>query len=151
MNAAHLPLEDDRVRLRALRPDDAPAFAAGAQDPAVRQHGHLPEPGYTPESVTVMIEQQATSGLDRGDLAVLAIATVGTDEFAGSLVLFDIDEDTAEVGFWVHPDHRGGQVARHALDLAATFAREFAACPGSPPAPRPAIPRHSASCRARDS
>nr|WP_328825511.1 GNAT family N-acetyltransferase [Tomitella gaofuii] len=62
-------------------------------------------------------------GFDRGDLAVLAIARPDTDEFAGSLVLFDISGDRGEVGFRVHPDHRGGGTGSAALDLSTQFAR----------------------------
>ena len=124
LDAALLPLHNDRARIRPLRADDANAFAEGTQDPAVRQYGHLPEPEYTPESVRTMIETDATPALARGDLAVLAIADTQTDVFAGSLVLFDVQEQRAEVGFWVHPAHRGSGVTAAALALAGRFARE---------------------------
>lgn len=122
LESALLPLQNDSVRLRPLRRDDAPAFAAGSADPAVRRYGHLPEPEYTPSSVRTMIADAVEPGLQRGDLAVLAIADATTDAFAGSLVLFDVEEEHAEVGFWVHPDHRGAGRTAAALDLAASFA-----------------------------
>ncbi|MDH6195996.1 ribosomal-protein-alanine N-acetyltransferase [Mycobacterium frederiksbergense] len=118
-----LPLQSERVRLRALRAGDAAAFAAGTEDPDVKTYGHLPEPKYTTESVITMIERQAEPGLARGDLAVLAIAHPVTDEFAGSLVIFDVTDEVAEVGFWVHPSHRGTGVATAALHLAGELAR----------------------------
>ena len=62
-------------------------------------------------------------GLERGDLAVLTIAEPETDRFAGSLVLFGITAEEAEVGFWLHPLGRGRGLAADALDLAAEFAR----------------------------
>src|SRR5699024_5267770 len=71
----------------------------------------------------MMIEREATPGLERGDLAVLAIADAETDAFAGSLVIFDVSEHAAEIGFWTHPAHRGSGVAAVALDLGARFAR----------------------------
>lgn len=123
LNSHSLPLQSDGVQLRPLQPQDATAFAEGTADSAVQQYGHLPEPEYTPESVRSMIKREATPGLERGDLAVLAIADAGTDAFAGSLVLFDVSEHTAEVGFWIHPAHRGSGVAAIALHLAARFAR----------------------------
>lgn len=123
LDSALLPLQDARVRLRPLTVADAPAYAAGTGDDAVREFGHLPEPDYTPESVRAMITRDADPGLARGDLAVLAIARAESDAFAGSLVVFDVTDEAAEVGFWVHPDHRGHGLAAAALELAAEFAR----------------------------
>lgn len=123
LDAGLLPLQNDRARVRALRLDDAGAFAEGTDDPQVRTYGHLPEPDYTPASAATMIEAEARPGLERGDLAVLAIAEPATDDFAGSLVIFDVADDTAEVGFWVHPRYRGSGMAAAALDLAGRFAR----------------------------
>lgn len=118
-----LPLQGERVRVRPLHARDAAAFAEGTADPAVQRYGHLPEPEYTPESVRTMIERDAAPGLARGDLAVLAIADPGSDAFAGSVVLFDVHAYAAEVGFWIHPAHRGAGIAADALELAARFAR----------------------------
>lgn len=118
-----LPLEHERVRLRAMRREDAGAYAAGAADPAVRAYAHLPEPEYTEASASALIDGAIREGLARGDLAVLAIADPGTDAFAGSLVLFGAEGDAIEVGFWVHPDHRGMRLAEAALALAEEFAR----------------------------
>lgn len=122
LDVALLPLRNGHARLRQLRHDDAGAYAAGTADPAVQRYGHLPEPSYTPTSVKAMIDGEIHAGLERGDLAVLAIAEAETDEFAGSLVIFDVSKDQGEVGFWVHPDHRGGGIGSAALDLAAQFA-----------------------------
>lgn len=123
LNSDCLPIRGEQVRLRPLRAGDAEAFADGTADPDVRRYGHLPEPEYTPGSVRTMIERDAAPGLERGDLAVLAIADTTTDVFAGSLVLFDVSDESAEVGFWIHPDHRSAGVAAAALTLAARFAR----------------------------
>ncbi|QDQ96056.1 GNAT family N-acetyltransferase [Tomitella fengzijianii] len=123
LDASLLPLHNGHARLRRLRHDDAVAYAAGTADPDVQRYGHLPEPSYTPASVRTMIDGDVRAGLERGDLAVLAIARPETDEFAGSLVLFNLAEDRGEVGFWVHPDHRGGGMGSAALDLGAQFAR----------------------------
>ncbi|WP_193106496.1 GNAT family N-acetyltransferase [Brachybacterium sp. FME24] len=123
LDASILPLENTRARLRPLHPDDAMAFAQGTDDPAVRQFGHLPQPEYTPASVRAMIEQDASPGLERGDLAVLAMARARTDMFAGSLVIFGVSAESAEVGFWLHPAHRGSGITSAALDLAAELSR----------------------------
>ena len=99
LNPALLPVSDDRVCLRPLQAEDAAAFAEGAADAAVRRYGHLPEPEYTPESVRAMIVRDVMPGLERGDLAALAIAEAASDAFAGSLVVFDVSVQSAEVGF----------------------------------------------------
>ena len=123
LDSTFLPLRTDRAILRAMLPQDAAAYAAGTADPAVRQFAHLPEPEYTETSVRTFIEGTIQEGLDRGDLAVLTIADPDSDDFAGSLVLFDVEGDTVEVGFWVHPEHRGGGKSGAALHLAADFVR----------------------------
>ena len=102
---------------------DARAYAEGTADASVRKYAHLPEPEYTEESVTALINGAIGEGLERGDLAVLAIGAPSTGDFAGSLVLFDVTEESVEVGFWVHPEHRGNGLAKAALCLAATLAQ----------------------------
>ena len=117
-----LPLASDRARLRPMRAEDAADYAEGTADAAVRARAHLPETQYTPASVRAMIAESVEPGLARGDLAVLTIADPATDAFAGSLVLFDVTAAEAEVGFWMHPDHRGRGLARAAVELAAELA-----------------------------
>lgn len=68
-----------------------------------------------------MIDEQVQPGLDRGDLAVLAIADAVTDAFAGSLVLFGAVADAVEVGFWLHPRFGGSGFATAAVELACQF------------------------------
>lgn len=118
-----LPIRNDRVVLRALRPEDAAPYAAGTADAAVRRYGHLPEPEYTTASVLALIRGPIRAGLDRGDLAVLAIADPSKDNFAGSLVLFGAADTSIEVGFWIHHHHRGNNLAAAAVALATEFVR----------------------------
>lgn len=120
--ASHLPLTHDGVRLRPLAHRDATAYAEGTEDGAVRTYAHLPAPQYTPASVAEMIDGAVREGLERGDLAVLAIAHATTDDFTGSAVLFDVTGEAAEVGFWMHPAWRGGGRASAGLHLAALLA-----------------------------
>ncbi|AHD20157.1 acetyltransferase [Rhodococcus pyridinivorans SB3094] len=123
LNTRLLPLRNDRAQLRAMIGDDAAAYAAGTADPLVRRYAHLPEPAYTEASVAALIDGEIRHGLERGDLAVLTIVDPETDRFAGSLVLFDIVDEEAEVGFWLHPHGRGKGLAADALELAAELAR----------------------------
>ena len=123
LDATTLPITFENTRLRPLSELDADAYAAGTKDEAVRRFGHLPESDYTPESVRRMIRDEVAEGLSSGTLAVLALADAETDRFAGSLVLFDVSSEAAEVGFWIHPDARGAGHARRGLELASRFAR----------------------------
>ncbi|MCV7503801.1 GNAT family N-acetyltransferase [Micrococcus luteus] len=107
LDATTLSITFEDTRLRPLSELDAEAYASGTRDESVRRFGHLPEPDYTPESVRRMIRDEVAEGLSTGTLAVLALADAATDRFVGSLVLFDVSSEAAEVGFWIHPDARG--------------------------------------------
>ncbi|WJY98209.1 GNAT family N-acetyltransferase [Corynebacterium fournieri] len=122
LDATTLPITFENTRLRPLSELDADAYAAGTKDEAVRRFGHLPESEYTPESVRRMIRDEVAKGLSSGTLAVLALVDAETDRFVGSLVLFDVSSEAAEVGFWIHPDARGAGHARRGLELASRFA-----------------------------
>lgn len=122
LDATTLPITLGTTRLRPLSELDADAYAAGTRDEAVRRFGHLPEPDHTPESVRRMIREEVAAGLSSGTLALLALADAETDRFVGSLVLFDVSSEAAEVGFWIHPDARGDGHARRGLELASRFA-----------------------------
>lgn len=123
LDAALLPLRSERAVVRAMHTGDARAYAEGTIDASVREYAHLPEPEYTEASVAALINSAISEGLERGDLAVLAIGDPSTGEFAGSLALFDVTDESVEVGFWVHPEHRGKGLAGAALSLAVTLAQ----------------------------
>ncbi|WP_051133243.1 GNAT family N-acetyltransferase [Nocardia paucivorans] len=110
-----LPRVEGDIRVRRLEHRDAEAFAAGSADAAVRRFGHLPLSEYTPRIVREQIDGVIATGLASGTLAVLAIADVRSDEFLGSIALFDICAGRGEVGFWLAPWARGHGAARSAL------------------------------------
>lgn len=118
----HLPRSADDVCVRRLRYDDADAFAAGTKDADVQRYGHLPLTEYTPEVVRDQIDGVIAQGLDEGFLAVLAVADARSDEFLGSIVVFDFRDDRAEVGFWLAPRARGRGAAQKALRTIASVA-----------------------------
>ncbi|BBZ03125.1 N-acetyltransferase [Mycolicibacterium chitae] len=110
-----LPGREGDVTVRRLGHHDAEAFAAGTKDEAVQRYGHLPLAEYSPQTVRDQVDNEIARGLDDGSLAVLAIADADSDEFLGSIVLFDVRSDRAEVGFWLTPQARGRGAARHGL------------------------------------
>ncbi|WP_329002657.1 GNAT family N-acetyltransferase [Kribbella sp. NBC_00709] len=117
-----LPCVEGQVRVRTLEYGDAAAYALGSKDESVKRHGHLPISDYTEDIVREQIDGDIAAGLADGSLAVLAIADVGSDEFLGSIVLFNVRADRAEVGFWLAPWGRGRGAARDALAAAARLA-----------------------------
>lgn len=122
LDPSHLPVSDGRVQIRTMTHADAWAYADGTDDEDVRTYAHLPAPEYTRESVIEMIDGVIAEGLARGDLAVLTIADAATDRFLGSLVIFDVTREGAEVGFWLRPESRGRGLTGAALALASRFA-----------------------------
>lgn len=122
---AVLPISDDVVTVRAMSDTDAEAYAAGANDALVRHFAHLPLDEYTPQIVRSMMRGAIADGLRDGSLAVLAISDAGSDSFLGSLVIFDVKADGAEIGYWVAPEHRGRKVSGRALRLAMEMARKL--------------------------
>ncbi|HIW64058.1 MAG TPA: GNAT family N-acetyltransferase [Candidatus Stackebrandtia excrementipullorum] len=119
-----LPVTGTHVGLRPLAARDAAAYVEGTEDVQVRAHAHLPEPFYTIESVTTLAETVVPAGLRDGSLAVLSIVDADTDDFHGSLVLFNMTEADAEVGFWLHPRSRGSGRSVSALELACRLVHD---------------------------
>ncbi|HEY1644473.1 MAG TPA: GNAT family protein [Streptosporangiaceae bacterium] len=117
-----LPCTEGQIRVRALEHRDAAPYARGSRDESVRRHGHLPLPEYTEDIVREQIDGVIADGLADGSLAVLAIADASSDDFLGSIVLFNVRADRAEVGFWLAPWGRGRGAAREALAAAARLA-----------------------------
>ncbi|WP_329481320.1 GNAT family N-acetyltransferase [Kribbella sp. NBC_01484] len=117
-----LPCTEGQIRVRTLEYGDAALFARGSSDESVKRNGHLPLSDYTEDVVREQIDGDIADGLADGSLAVLAIADAGSDEFLGSIVLFNVRADSAEVGFWLAPWGRGRGAARDALSAAARIA-----------------------------
>ncbi|VEG39194.1 N-acetyltransferase GCN5 [Mycolicibacterium flavescens] len=122
--ADRLPRGEGNVTVRRLRHGDAHAFAAGTDDDAVRRFAHLPLREYSAEIVREQIDGVIARGLADDTLAVLAIADAWSDGFLGSIVLFDIHEFDAEVGFWLAPQGRGRGAARQGLSAVVGLATE---------------------------
>lgn len=120
---AVLPVSDGLVTLRPLSDADAKSYAAGTDDVQVRRFAHLPLEKYTAQIVRDLIHGVIGDGLHNGSLAILAIADASSQTFLGSLVIFDIQKEDAEVGYWVGPEHRGRGVSGRALRLSKEVAR----------------------------
>lgn len=110
-----LPHHEGDVVVRRLSYADAEAYATGTKDDAVQRYGYLPLTEYSPQIVTDQIDGEIADGLEDGSLAVLSIADANSDEFLGSIVLFNVRPERAEVGFWLAPQARGRGVAQKGL------------------------------------
>ena len=120
-----LPISDGVVTIRLMSDKDAEAYASGKNDALVKRFAHLPLDEYTPQIVCDMIQGVIADGLRDGTLAVLTISDASSDSFLGSLVIFDVKQDDAEIGYWVAPEHRGRRVSSRALTLAMEMARKL--------------------------
>ena len=104
------------VRLRAYRPDDAEAVAAGYDDPL--SHRFLPE---LPSPFTIahaerFLSEGITSIVAEGGV-VYAIADPETDDLLGGIGFDKVvpSRGQAEIGYWVGPWARGHGVATAAV------------------------------------
>ena len=115
-------LENDRVRLRPWRPDDATRIVEACDDERTSYWlGKMPSP-YTPADAEAYL-QDRIEVLATGSAVGWAVADPGTDELVASLALFDlVPGRSAEVGFWTHPAARGRGVMTAAVGLAARHA-----------------------------
>ncbi len=120
-------LTDGVIRVRRLEPHDAAAFVDGTADAQVRQFAHLPLDEYTEQIFLEQLRGVIADGLRDGNLAVLAVVDAATDEFLGSITLFDVDytRGRAETGFWVTPASRGRGAAVRAVKLVAQWATQL--------------------------
>jgi RimJ/RimL family protein N-acetyltransferase len=115
-------LENDVVRLRPLRDDDAERIVEGTGDERT-QHwlSFMPSPYGLAEAHAWLArtrEEVAT-----GSAVPWAIADPVSDRLLGSVSVFRLGHDgDAEVGYWAHPDARGKGVVTAAVRLATGHA-----------------------------
>jgi RimJ/RimL family protein N-acetyltransferase len=104
------------VRLRAYRPDDAEAVAAGYDDPLCHRFlPPLPSPFTLAHAERFLSEGVASIFADGG--AVYAIADPETDDLLGGIGFDKVvaGRNQAEIGYWVGPWARGRGVATAAV------------------------------------
>lgn len=115
-------LSDERVALRPMRSDDAPAYvAAFRDDPEMgRLLGFEVDP--EEEQVRARVEGQAERTA-QGRGAELAIADPASGAFHGAVILhsFDWHSRRCEVGFWIVPRARRRGLASAAVALAVDW------------------------------
>jgi RimJ/RimL family protein N-acetyltransferase len=124
-------LRGETVELRRVTREDIDFIADGRNDPRVR--GPFPDP--TPPSRHDLSETFAERFATDDSLTLLVCPVADgidgstgddTDDPAGMVTLMRIDEThgTAELGYWIAPDHRGEGYATAASRLLLTCAFE---------------------------
>jgi RimJ/RimL family protein N-acetyltransferase len=115
------PLTDGVITLRAKQRQDVDALVAACQDPEIPRWTRVPRP-YGREDALAWIaasELELAAGRTINWLAVDA-----EDRLLASVGLMEIDRraGTAEIGYWVAREARGGGVARRAIALVHDWA-----------------------------
>jgi RimJ/RimL family protein N-acetyltransferase len=112
-----MELATARLRLDALRPDDAAALFACRADPVVSRYQ-----GWRPASLddaARFIQRQQMVVFDTpGSWFQFAIRLRETGEFVGDLGLHFVDADTVEFGVTLSPGHQGRGLAAEAVRAA---------------------------------
>lgn len=114
-------LTGERIRLRAWRESDAPALLSAATHPGF---GGTPPARDEDEARRWVATRRRRHFL--GEAIPWAVADLATDTAIGAVTLHRLDEplyaDSAELGYWLHPDRRGEGLANEALDLVIPWA-----------------------------
>lgn len=107
-------LAGDGVALRALRPADAPAYAAAFRDDP--QLGTLIGIEHDPDEEAVL--ERIARAQDRAGFE-LAITAGASDAFCGVAIVHTVapEHGRAEVGFWLAPHARGAALGLRAVRL----------------------------------
>jgi RimJ/RimL family protein N-acetyltransferase len=112
--AGFSPLATDRLLIRGMRTDDAPAFAAYRNDPETARHQDWAVPFSADDAVRFVEKQVATVWPVSGDWVQLAVARDG--ELIGDVgVCQSSDGMQAQIGYTLAPAHRGEGFATEAV------------------------------------
>lgn len=116
-------IRTDGLLLRAWRPEDAEAVYRANQDPDIQRWTPAPWPYPMAEAVRYVTER-APQGWATGTGAVLAVTDAAGGQVLGlsGLVRLDLEQHTAELGYWVAPWARGANIAERAGRAVARWA-----------------------------
>ena len=118
-------LADDTIRVRLPQPGDAPSIVRGLSDKEIlRGTGIVVMYELTEEAVVERITTRWPALARTGDVLLLAIADLETDEYLGNVQLhgFKWEDAQCEIGYWVLPEARGRGVSARAARLLSHWA-----------------------------
>lgn len=116
-------LRHGAVRLRPVEPGDVDAVADACRDDAVRRYTRVPRDDRPDDAAWAFV-----TGAEGRRLSGLGLDMAATDLADGALcgvvglVVDRFDAARAEIGYWVHPAHRGRGVATAALWMLSRWA-----------------------------
>ncbi|USZ67951.1 GNAT family N-acetyltransferase [Halorussus salilacus] len=113
-------LSGERVELRVTEREDVEFLQRARSDPDLRTPLTFTEPR-TREQVEAFYEN--TISADNGDANFL-ICPAGGDDPVGEANLFRVEDDHAEVAYWLLPEARGEGYATEAASLLVEYAFE---------------------------
>ena len=121
----HPTLAGDGLALRPFTDADVPALAAVGGEAEHWEFAHAPGDEDDARAYVARLWERRVQGTD---LTWAVVGAEGTDvagELLGAVNLLGLADrhfpDTAEVGYWVNPAHRGQGVVGRALDLVLPF------------------------------
>lgn len=121
--APTLPIETDRLILRAHRPTDADDLVVFHSDPVTTHY--IPWPVRTVEETKEALDEKLTRtiAVGRGDWIVLAIEERDTGTVIGEVMLKRVEDTIAEVGYVIRRDRVGQGLASEAVTAMLEVAR----------------------------
>ncbi|PZG23045.1 GNAT family N-acetyltransferase [Micromonospora craterilacus] len=123
-----LPLKTERLELRPFRPSDLADLHGYFADPAAHRYLYSEAPADLDGTRAVLARRQERTALrDKGDAIQLAAVLRRTGQLVGDVVLAwaEPEHRQGEIGYLLHPDHRGHGYATEAATamLALAFDR----------------------------
>ncbi|MFI7021975.1 GNAT family N-acetyltransferase [Micromonospora sp. NPDC049900] len=123
-----LPIETERLHLRAFQPADVTDLHAYFGDPAVHRYLYSEAPADLDGIREVLARRQQRTALrEQGDAIQLAVVLRETGQLVGDVLLCwtSAAHRQGEIGYLLHPDHRGRGYATEAARamLALAFDR----------------------------
>jgi RimJ/RimL family protein N-acetyltransferase len=120
-------ISDERLTLRPFHPRDAWAMVEWDQDPETQRFLEFPRlPPYDEHLRRAwwVIRALFRAGYERGERVAYVVVDARSGEPAGSVDLHDIEGNTAELSYMTVRNRRGTGVARDAVRLLCSHARE---------------------------
>jgi RimJ/RimL family protein N-acetyltransferase len=103
-----------RLHLRPWQESDEDAVYAACQDPEIQRWTRVPVP-YTRADAHDFVTHRSPHGWEAGTAATWAVVDSTSGELLASMLLFDIAEGSAEVGYWCAPSARRQGVTTDAV------------------------------------
>lgn len=110
-----------RLHLRPWQPSDEEAIFAACQDPEIQRWTRVPSP-YTREDAREYVTVRSPEGWRDGTSAHWAILDSTSAALLGNVLLFDIGQGSAEVGYWCAAEARGRGVMSDAVAAVCRWA-----------------------------